>query len=184
MRKLSWNGGFSLIELMVVMLIIGLGYGAVRMLAPNDTEADEAQNVAAGFQFWFEKQMDHALITGSEVGFYVTENAWYPLSWREGIEQEAEPDIVWALSESQKPFTLDERMRFEVIVDDLGNRWLELGRELPESSVIEPHVILLPSEEYFPAFEVKIQSRNTLEERYEFSIVGNGFNRLVVVAND
>lgn len=182
--KLSRNDGFSLLELMVVMLIIGLAYGAVRVLAPATSSADEAQKYALAFQFWFEKQMDHSLISGTEIGFFITEGQWHVLSWREGSDESAEPETVWEVNESLNPFSLDKSMRFEVVIDDLGNRWLELANALPEQGYLEPHVILLPSEEYFPAFEAKILPHNSLDESYEFVIAGNGYNRLKVNRNE
>ena len=65
--------GFSLLEIMIVIIIIGVGASTVRLMAGRSDPLAEVQKTAGSFRFWFSNQLDRALLENTEVGLYFTE---------------------------------------------------------------------------------------------------------------
>ncbi len=171
------QAGFSLLEIMIVIIIIGIGASAVRLLVVQDDPLDKVQKTSGAFAFWFSNQLDRALLENTELGLYFTETSVSLLTWREGDLDSGEPDVVWEV-ENEVPYAdgFDE-LKVELLLDLESQQWVVLEAALPEDPLeIQPHIVIFPSEEYQPSFVLSFGLRDYHDE--EMNIVGDGFNRL------
>lgn len=136
------NRGFSLIELLVVMVIVGVLLGAVvlRMSSSADRALEEA---ARRSQALIRLACERAAVTGIDVGFSLIDDRWLfgylrPQGWQ---------PIADASSEELRPRELGDGLRHELRRE--GQR-LELD---PESD--RPQLVCLSSGELSP-FELRL----------------------------
>lgn len=172
------QGGFSLLEVMIVVVIIAIGAASVRLLTVDENPLDDVEKQGYAFEYWFGRQLDQALLTGQEVGIYISENTVAALSWRDGEPDIGEPDIVW---EQQSTWTnpVDDAVTVELMLDNQARQWIPLDAALPEDFLdLTPHLIILPSEEYLPSFTL-VMTHEANRDR-QISVLGDGFNRLKV----
>lgn len=178
-RHLKKNG-FTLIEVLVVILIMGVVMSMISLASQTKDPLEDTVKKAHGYQHWFSKSIDQSLLSGNEVGLYFTETTIAPLTWREGDPMEAEPDIVWEAHGQLSAFTIPEGLRLELFLDiDLGD-WVDIEIELPkEGKFMTPHVVVTPSEEYFPSYLIHFYDENYQDE--QIRIIADGFNRAKVI---
>ena len=169
--------GFTLLEIMIVVIIIGIGASTVRFLIVQKDPLEEVQTTAGAFNFWFSNQIDRALLENTELGLFFTEKSVSLLTWRTGDEDAGEADVVWEV-ETEVPYSEGfEELKVELLLDLLSQQWVILESELPEEAFeLQPHVIVFPSEEYQPSFSLSFRHENYHDE--SFRILGDGFNRL------
>lgn len=172
--------GFSLLELMVVILIIGIGAATVQLaVGRSDPLADEMDSATA-FQNWFERQQTSSLLNHNEIGLYFLEDSVAVLSWREGDESLNEPEVIWDLADQVNYANDSDNLRVELTLDLDVQAWITLEEELPEYATdIVPHVIILPSEEYMPSFRLNFYDVDYSDEW--IITEGDGFNPVGVV---
>ncbi|OQX38135.1 MAG: type II secretion system protein GspH [Oceanospirillales bacterium LUC14_002_19_P2] len=110
MRQGAKNRGFTLIEILVVILIIGIILG-VTLLAPRSSGPaqallDESQRL----QLLMEQARDRALLDGQEYGLSATEDRYYWWRW-------SRDDEAWRKFEDAhyRPHQLSDRIHMEVI---------------------------------------------------------------------
>lgn len=176
-RRLKQDG-FSLLEVMIVVLIIAVGAATVRLLAVNDNQLDDVEKQGHAFEFWFGRQLDQSLLSGQEIGMFFSEQSIAALSWREGDPDIGEPDFVWE-PESTWTLSVDDNVTVELMLDNENRQWVALESEQPEDYLdLTPHLIILPSEEYQPSFTF-VLSHDAVRDR-QISVSGDGFNRLKV----
>jgi general secretion pathway protein H len=169
--------GFSLLELMVVIVIIGIAAGAVRLAVTGNDPVEELARSAGQFAYRLERIQDQVLLSNRERGIVFVQDGIYQLEWREGDETLGEPDIVWSLFEENRSWGVDEDTQLSLILE---GQWVELNQALPtEEFALEPHVILLPSEDYTPAYDLVLSLVDSLND--EVRVHGDGFNRPGVV---
>jgi general secretion pathway protein H len=158
--------GFTLIEVLVVILIMGI---VISMATLSNTSSDPLKDTvdkSEGFKYWFGKITDHSLLSGDDIGLYFTESSIIALTWREGDLLEAEDEIVWEPYSDIETFIVPETLKFEFFLDVELSEWVELEREPPEEGmVIIPHVVITPSEEYFPSFFINFYDPEYSDEQ-------------------
>jgi len=171
------NAGFSLIELMVVLLIIGIGAAAIRLGVVRNDPLDDLQRTGETLVHWFTREQDQSLITHSETGLYFMTDSVATLSWREGDPDAGEADAVWSVINEAAYDNDNDGLVVELMLDLESQQWVALSEQLPEEpELIQPQVILLPSEEYTPSFILILRLDDVSDQLIK--VVGDGFNRL------
>ncbi|WP_320822777.1 prepilin-type N-terminal cleavage/methylation domain-containing protein [Reinekea sp.] len=171
------DAGFSLIELMVVLLIIGIGAAAIRLGVVQNDPFDDLQRTGETLVHWFTREQDQSLISHSETGLYFMTGSVATLSWREGDLDAGEADVVWSVINEAAYDNNNDELVVELMLDMESQQWVALSEQLPEDvALIQPQVILLPSEEYTPSFLLILRLDDASEQLVR--IVGDGFNRL------
>ncbi len=174
---LKQERGFSLIELLVVLLIVGIAAGSVRMAVTKEAPLADIRQSAEQLAYQVGQAQDRVLLSNTERGIIFMSAGVKFLQWREGDPMQGEPDIVWYESEAEPvEWQADEEARLSLQVDGY---WVELPDELPDDPLmLEPHVILMPSEDYSPAFQLVMEHEDFFDAKIQ--VTGDGFNRLEV----
>ena len=90
--------GFSLLELMVVIVIIGIAADPVQ----------ELEQAAGQYAYRMERIQDQVLLSNRERGLIFVQDGVYQLEWREGDEMLSEPEVVWSLYEDERVWGVSE----------------------------------------------------------------------------
>lgn len=170
--------GFTLLELMIVVLIIGVGAATVRVAVTSSDPLEQAQETAETFNYWFSQQQDYVLMSHTDIGLYFMETSIATLNWREGNRDAGEAEIVWEVIEEVNYSNNADDLTFELLLDVESNEWVAFEPNISDHETIEPHVILFASEEYEPSFLFKIGNIDFVDEYIQ--IKADGFNRLEV----
>ncbi|TCS42540.1 type II secretion system protein [Reinekea marinisedimentorum] len=168
--------GFSLLELMMVVLIIGVAAATVRLAVSNSDPLDQAQSTAETFIYWYSQQQDYVLMSHTDIGLYFMESSIATLTWREGDRAAGEADIVWEVLDQVNYSNDSENLTFELLLDIESNEWVAFESGISDHETLSPHVILFSSEEYEPSFLFRIGSTRYHDELIQ--IKADGFNRL------
>ncbi|MHA7878265.1 MAG: type II secretion system minor pseudopilin GspH [Saccharospirillum sp.] len=172
------QAGFTLMELLVVLIIIGVAAGAVRLAVTDEAPMAEVEQDAERLAYRFGQVQDRVLLSNRERGVLILQDELVFLDWREGDPMAGEPDILWSETDSN-PSRWRAGEQTELALQ-LDGRWLELSPDPPENERDwQPHLIIMPSEDYHPAFRLSLRHRDLL--RGEVWVEGDGFNRLQVV---
>lgn len=164
--------GFSLLELMVVIVIIGIAAGAVRLAMTGNDPVQELEQAAAQYAYRLERLQDQVLLSNRERGLLFVQDGVYQLEWREGDGSLGEPEVVWSLYQDERAWRAPDDTRLRLTLD---GQWIELDQSLPEASfALEPHVILLPSEDYTPAYDLVLSLATGMND--EVRVQADGFN--------
>lgn len=176
MVKRFTQKGFSLLELMMVVLIIGVAAATVRLAVSGSDPLDQAQATAETFIYWYSQQQDFVLMSHTDLGLYFMESSVATLSWREGDRAAGESDVVWEVIDQVSYSNDAEDLTFELLLDIESNDWVAFEPNISDHETIIPHVILFSSEEYEPSFLFRIGSASYSDEVIQ--IKADGFNRL------
>ena len=155
--------GFTLVELLVVLVIVGIMAGVVVARFPSFTLEEEFLRESERIRVVIEMLRDEAVISSTEYAF-VAEDDTYAFHLYNEIEQ------IWVES-TQAPFitkTLPEGVALYLRVEEQG---VTLGRESEES---EPPVLVLSSGEVTP-FELRVVRESDRAERV---LRSDGYDRL------
>ncbi len=174
------NQGFSLLELMVVIVIIGIAAGAVRLAVTGNDPVQELEQAAGQYAYRMERIQDQVLLSNRERGLLFVQDGVYQLEWREGDDMLSEPEVVWSLFEEEKVWGVSEDIQLNLTLE---NQWIELNQALPtEQFALEPHVILLPSEDYTPAYDLVLSLTDSIND--EIRVQADGFNSPKVIRDE
>jgi prepilin-type N-terminal cleavage/methylation domain-containing protein len=168
--------GFSLLELMIVVLIIGVAAATVRLAVSSSDPLDQASETAETFIYWYSQQQDYVLMSHTDIGLYFMETSVAPLTWREGDKSAGEDDIVWEVLNEVNYSSDAEDLTFELLLNIESNDWVSFEPNISDHETITPHVILFTSEEYEPSFLFRIGSDSYHDEVIQ--ITADGYNRL------
>ena len=154
--------GFTLIELLIVIIIIGVAAGAVRLAVTDEAPLEDIQRSAEKLAYTVEQAQHRVLLSNTERGLFFLRDGVKFLQWREGDDMQGEPPIVWYESEAEPvAWQAEDTARLSLQLDGY---WFELPDALPDDPLeITPHVTLLPSEDYIPAFQLVMEHESFFE---------------------
>lgn len=132
------EAGFSLVEVMAAMMLMGLGAALIILTLPQGD--DELAAAAKGFAATAERASQQAVISGAAFGFRITPDgysvvrrrrgAWTPIG-AEGLAGISWPDDIGVLLEEPAPPKTDRRSTFDR---------LTLSRRVAESAGPPPQI--------------------------------------------
>ena len=167
--------GFSLLELMIVVIVIGVAASMVTLSVGHKDPLAEAMKHAEGFKFWFNHQQQQSLLNHTEIGLYFTRDNVYALSWHYGDPDKGEPEYVWEQSDQFELAGNGSDVSAELILDLESQQWQELAKALPtDIQELQPQAFLLPSEEYFPSFSLTLTQNEYNDE--QVTLTADGIN--------
>ena len=172
----SRRAGFSLIELLVVIIIIGVAAGAVRLAISQPDPLGDLERSAQQLVYRFGQVQDRVLLSGEDRGLVIVDGSAQFLSWSEGDPREGEPDVLWHVDDEMPSWQAPDDTELTLIRD---GRQIELLRNPPEDDRDwQPMIVLLPSEDYQPSFDLYLRPLGL--DNQAVRVHGDGFNRLEV----
>jgi len=170
------SAGFSLIELLVVIIIIGVAAGAVRLAISQPDPLGDLERSAQQLVYRFGQVQDRVLLSGKDRGLVLLDGEAQFLVWKEGDPRQGEPDILWETDADMPTWQAPDDTELTLIRD---GRQIELPRNPPEDEHDwQPMIVLLPSEDYQPVFDLYLRPPGL--DNQAVRIHGDGFNRLEV----
>lgn len=170
------DAGFSLIELLVVIIIIGVAASMVRLVVSQADPLDELERSARQLAYQFGQVQDRVLLSGEDQGLSFIADSVQFLTWREGNPREGEADIVWEPSATTKAWQAPDNVEMTLYLE---GQWREIPRNPPEDPRDWlPMVLIFPSEDYQPSFELYLQPPGIGNQAV--LLKGDGFRRLEV----
>lgn len=162
------SSGFTLIEIMVVLVIISIMMGVLIIRLPDSSIEDEQVIETQRLQALLRMASDEAVISGRELGFDAERNS-YRFSQFDPMENR------WQLMD-EPPFlerTLDDGLTLKVKIED---QEFKLAAE-----DAEPSILLLSSGEVTP-FDIEIRQSGDLKTVYGVS--SDGYSGFEIITPD
>lgn len=155
--------GFSLIELLVVILVISVAVGAVVLSVSTRDITRQLKPDIVEFQLKLNQARDQAIISGRDLGLFMTEQGyqWLQADWQES-EINNESYLVWSVPEQGEfeSVSLEEELYLEL---SLEQQTVLLPEQLPnledenldqELDPLIPLVVMQNDGESSPPFEL------------------------------
>lgn len=160
MRRLpTRNGGFSLLELILVLMIIGIILGAIS-LTLFDRRLDELKQQSRRLQAVIRLAVDEAVIRGQELGLLISEDGYEFLqlddeSWQ-AVDIEASRQFQMQAFEDQLEVLVQVSglygaQTIEPLLEGIQGSQSEPEQDGPESrELVVPQILMLSSSEVTP----------------------------------
>jgi general secretion pathway protein H len=175
------NHGFSLIELLVVILVISVAVGAVVLSVSTQDVTRQLKPDTVEFQLKFNRARDQAIISGRDLGLFMTANRyqWLQAEWQES-EINNEPYLVWSVPEQGEfeAVELDELLSFELTLEQQSVVLAEALPDLQDESLDQeldpliPLVVMQNDGESTPPFDLLLN----YEQQPVWLIRSDGFH--------
>lgn len=181
----SQQQGFTLIEVLLVLVVVGLMVAAVSVNISNNKPDQKLSEEAQRFAGVINLAADYGLLNNIELGVYVNENA-YQIVGFDGTQWAPIPDNTIL-----EPYELPEEIAIELVFDDLAIEEPDIvDRELflPEEEDLEgmrenlsddekpivPQIYLLSGGDITPfKAEFTYREQLDLDEEYQFDVIGH-----------
>ncbi|PTY36616.1 hypothetical protein BGP77_04790 [Saccharospirillum sp. MSK14-1] len=170
------GAGFSLIELLVVIIIIGVAAGAVRLAISQPDPLGDLERSAQQLVYRFGQVQDRVLLSGKDRGLVVVDGEVQFLGWKKGDPRQGEPDILWAIDDALPIWQAPDDT--ELTLFSAGQPTMTLTQAPEDPRDWRPMIILLPSEDYQPRFDLYLRPQGM--DNQAIRVHGDGFNRLEV----
>lgn len=183
--RYSRHQGFTLLEILLVVLLMGLAASAVTFTLGNTDKKQELTRVAQKFMATTELVLDETVLSGHFIGIIVDddryrfvvyhEDKWQPLeSDRMLGEVQMEPEISLALVLEGLPLVQedeeDESWFDEPFIEETDSE----KKKNPE-----PQIMLFPSGE-MTGFELAFITKDENNQNIEVQVVGTALGRLTI----
>lgn len=149
------QAGFSLLELLVVLVIIGLLVSMATINTNYDKRKDLLTEEAKRLSFFLSASADEAMFQNKNIGYLVSKYQLTPYAWlqKEGASEDSlsdtatTPEYSWQSFTGRfiKPFELPEDMEFELTIQDSPVQ-LPFSAEVPEDE-LKPQFLMLSNGE-------------------------------------
>jgi general secretion pathway protein H len=179
--------GFTLIEIMVVLTIIGLMLGMATLSTGGNEQKQEAQQQGLRFIAQLDAYRNEAVFQNLDLGLamdgqvtqlltYIDINSANQINGKDKEELSKLKKNPWAAYEGnlKQQIELPEYLSMSLFIEDKLIDFNELldGKEGPK-----PALLFLSSDEYSP-FKLVIEHLN--DESFAITITGDGFSRFVM----
>jgi general secretion pathway protein H len=177
------SAGFTLLEIMVVLTIIGLMLGMATLSGGGNEQKQEAQQQAFRLIAQLNSYRDEAVFQNIDLGLAMDGQSTQLLKYvdvnnirhTEGKNQEEIlqlKDIPWDVYEGslKNSNELPEQLSMSLTLEDKDIDFTDLI----DSKGIRPAILFLSSDEYTP---FKMTLRNQYDESFSIIIEGDGFSR-------
>jgi general secretion pathway protein H len=177
------SAGFTLLEIMVVLTIIGLMLGMATLSGGGNEQKQEAKQQAFRLIAQLNSYRDEAVFQNIDLGLAMDGQSTQLLKYvdvnnirhTEGKNQEEIlqlKDIPWDVYEGslKNSNELPEQLSMSLILEDKDIDFTDLI----DSKGIRPAILFLSSDEYTP---FKMTLRNQYDESFSIIIEGDGFSR-------
>lgn len=145
MHQTTIDKGFTLIEILVVILIAGIVLGVTTLVPRSSGPAQVVQDESRRLQLLMEQARDRALLEGQEYGLSVTDDGYYWWHW-------SREDEAWRKYEDEQyePHQFSDRIRVEVsepVRSDLSDNEQKPSIVMFSDGLISPFQLNLYREE-------------------------------------
>ncbi|MCU7995875.1 type II secretion system minor pseudopilin GspH [Shewanella glacialipiscicola] len=179
------HAGFTLMEVMLVMLLMGLTAAAVTMSIGNSGPQQALDRTAQQFIAATEMVLDETVLSGQFMGIVIEKTSYQFVFYKDGkwqpldedrllSEKEMEPGVVMNLVLDGLPLVQE---------DEEDNSWFEEPLIEPSSDDKkkhpEPQIMLFPSGE-MSAFELTFIAKTDKRQQAEALVTGDALGRLTV----
>lgn len=187
MRKLR-HAGFTLMEVMLVILLMGLSAAAVTMSIGNSGPQQALEKTAQQFMAATELVLDETVLSGYFVGIVVEKNSYRFVYYKDGKWSPLEKDRILSEKQMEPGVTLNLVLDGLPLVqeDEEDESWFD--KPLIEPSAEdkkkhpEPQILLFPSGE-MSAFELSFIAK-TDSGLLNVLVVGDALGRLTLGRGD
>ncbi|WP_108127145.1 prepilin-type N-terminal cleavage/methylation domain-containing protein [Saccharospirillum mangrovi] len=170
------DAGFSLIELLVVIIIIGVAASMVRLVVSQPDPLEELERSAQQLAYRFGQVQDTVLLSGDDQGLLLLADGVQFLTWRPGNPRDGEPEIVWEPNDAAPNWQAPDDTEITLYLE---GQWVEIPRDPPEDARDwVPMILMFPSEDYQPSFELYLKPPGIGNDAVR--VKGDGFRRLEV----
>ena len=181
--QIRHSRGFTLLEVMLVVLLMGLAATAVTMTMGNSGPKQQLTREAQRFMAATETVLDETVLSGQFIGIVVDKDKYHFVLFKENKWQPLEQDRL--LAEKQLPEGISLSVELEglplVQEDEEQDSWFDepFIEELDadKKKFPEPQIMLLPSGE-MTAFELSFIARDSQGETVEVLVSGDSLGRL------
>lgn len=185
--KLSRQGGFTLLEVMLVALLMGLTAAAVTLTSGSSGPEKELNRLGQQFMAATELVLNETVLSGQFIGIVIEDHKYEFVYFKDDKWQAIEQDRLLALRELPDYVTLELTLDGLPLVqeDELEDEswfdepFVEAETELSktEEKRPDPHILLFPSGE-LTAFELRISAKNDNLETIDVFVSGDAMGRL------
>ncbi|QYJ85992.1 type II secretion system minor pseudopilin GspH [Shewanella mesophila] len=187
--RVSRQTGFTLMEVLLVVLIMGLAASAVTFTTGGADKQQALERVARQFMASTELVLDETVLSGYFIGIVIEkdgykfvvydEGKWKPLQQdRLLAEREMEYGVQMYLVLDGLPLSQDDEEQDSWFDEPLIEPSAEDKKKFPE-----PQVMLFPSGE-MSSFELTFVSKDELGNEIEALVVGDALGRLTLGRED
>ncbi|WP_372872586.1 type II secretion system minor pseudopilin GspH [Shewanella sp.] len=175
--------GFTLIEVLLVVLLMGIAAAAVTLSLPSSGIKPELDKAATQFVAATDLIRDEAVLSGQFLGVVVEENQYQYVIFKEGKWNRLENDRLLALREMQPGISLnliveglplDQEEEQESWFDE---PFIDEPSAEEKAKNPEPQILVFPSGE-MTAFELNFLGREQLGDEVTVLVTGDALGRV------
>ena len=179
--------GFTLLEIMVVLTIIGLMLGMATLSTGGNEQKHEAQQQGLRFMAQLDAYRNEAVFQNLDLGLamdeqitqlltYIDINSATQIDGKEKEELARFKKNPWAAYQGslKQQIELPEYLAMSLFIED---KLVDFAELIDEEEGAKPALLFLSSDEYSP-FKLVIEHLN--DESFSIIITGDGFSRFVM----